>query len=98
MTEGLKARQSRTPSHSFLPEVDYMVVHLILLMNGLRTPFVVAGENLNMPFIGGILRSLGAFFIRRPAGAQGSLGRALRASEIVVGACLWAFEAVCSVM
>ena len=67
----------------------------LLLMNGLRTPFVVAGENLNMPLIGGILRSLGAFFIRRPAGAQ---GRALRACEIVTGACLRALEAVFSVM
>lgn len=32
---------------------------------GIAVPHIVAGENLDMPVVGGILRKGGAFFIRR---------------------------------
>jgi glycerol-3-phosphate O-acyltransferase len=44
---------------------DYLLLSYILHANGLVPPHVAAGVNLNIPGISGILRSGGAFFIRR---------------------------------
>jgi glycerol-3-phosphate O-acyltransferase len=44
---------------------DYMLLHYIVYEQGLHIPHVAAGINLNMPVVGPILRSGGAFFLRR---------------------------------
>jgi glycerol-3-phosphate O-acyltransferase len=45
--------------------IDYLLLSFLLFKNGLSTPHIAAGINLNMPVIGGLLRRGGAFFMRR---------------------------------
>lgn len=45
--------------------VDYLLLSYIIYKRGLRVPLVAAGENLNIPVVGEILRNGGAFFMRR---------------------------------
>lgn len=45
--------------------VDYLLLSYIIYQRGLRVPLVAAGENLNIPVVGEILRNGGAFFMRR---------------------------------
>jgi len=45
--------------------IDYLLLSYLLFRNGLTTPHVAAGINLNMPVIGSLLRRGGAFFMRR---------------------------------
>ncbi len=45
--------------------VDYLLLSYIIYKQGLITPHVAAGNNLNMPILGKILRGGGAFFMRR---------------------------------
>ena len=45
--------------------VDYLLLSYVIHYQGLSVPHIAAGRNLNMPVIGSILRSGGAFFIRR---------------------------------
>ncbi|MBS9779489.1 MAG: glycerol-3-phosphate 1-O-acyltransferase PlsB [Moraxellaceae bacterium] len=45
--------------------VDYLLLSYIIYKQGLSTPYIAAGNNLNMPIIGKILRGGGAFFMRR---------------------------------
>jgi glycerol-3-phosphate O-acyltransferase len=52
-----------TPCHR--SHIDYLLVSYLLYVNGLNVPHIAAGENLNMPVVGRILRRSGAFFIRR---------------------------------
>eukprot|EP00659_Diplonema_papillatum_P006228 gene6228-9537_t len=54
------------PSHK--SHIDYMAVHFLLLRLNLSLPSVAAGNNLDIPFIGGLLKRSGAFFIRRTFG------------------------------
>ncbi|KNC80386.1 hypothetical protein SARC_07253 [Sphaeroforma arctica JP610] len=53
----------------FLPthksHLDYLIILYVCFVHDLPMPAVVAGDNLNMPFIGWLLRHCGAFFIRR---------------------------------
>ena len=53
----------------FLPchrsHIDYCALSYLLYVNGLMVPQVAAGNNLNLPIIGGILRGAGAVFMRR---------------------------------
>ncbi|XP_055848685.1 glycerol-3-phosphate acyltransferase 1, mitochondrial isoform X1 [Episyrphus balteatus] len=53
----------------FLPlhrsHLDYIMVTFILANNDIRSPLVAAGNNLQIPVFGGLLRGLGAFFIKR---------------------------------
>src|SRR5210317_49553 len=44
---------------------DYLLLGYILYEQGLQTPHIAAGINLNMPVVGPILRRGGAFFLRR---------------------------------
>ena len=44
---------------------DYLLLSYIVYHQGLSLPHVAAGINLNMPFIGAILRRGGAFYLRR---------------------------------
>lgn len=45
--------------------IDYLLLSYILYINGYSLPHTAAGINLNIPFVGGILRRCGAFFLRR---------------------------------
>ncbi len=44
---------------------DYLLLSYIVYHQGLSLPHVAAGINLNIPFVGGILRRVGAFYLRR---------------------------------
>lgn len=50
--------------------IDYLLLSYQLYNHGLNVPHIVAGENLNMPVVGRILRGGGAFFIRRSFGGD----------------------------
>jgi glycerol-3-phosphate O-acyltransferase len=45
--------------------IDYLLLSYVIHNEGLAIPCIAAGKNLNMPFIGPVLRKGGAFFIRR---------------------------------
>ncbi|OOS23273.1 glycerol-3-phosphate 1-O-acyltransferase PlsB [Moraxella pluranimalium] len=45
--------------------IDYLLLSYVIYKRGLRIPHVAAGENLNIPVLGELLRSGGAFFMRR---------------------------------
>lgn len=67
----LKAASAKAPGAPliYLPlhrsHLDYILVSFILLNNDIRSPIVAAGNNLRIPVFGGLLRYLGAFFIKR---------------------------------
>lgn len=44
---------------------DYLLLSFIVYREGLSLPHVAAGVNLNIPFVGAILRRGGAFYLRR---------------------------------
>lgn len=52
-----------TPCHR--SHIDYLLLSYVLYNNGLTPPHIAAGKNLNMPFVGPLLRRGGAFFMRR---------------------------------
>ena len=52
-----------TPCHR--SHIDYLLLSYVIYQRGLMVPYIAAGDNLNMPFVGQILRGGGAFFIRR---------------------------------
>ncbi|KAJ3083787.1 hypothetical protein HK102_000908, partial [Quaeritorhiza haematococci] len=56
----------------FLPchksHVDYLVISYVFYRLGLALPHIAAGDNLNLPVVGWILKHAGAFFIRRSWG------------------------------
>ena len=45
--------------------IDYLLLSYVLYHRGLMLPHIAAGDNLDMPFVGGLLRGGGAFFMRR---------------------------------
>mgnify|MGYP001217768456 CR=1 FL=1 len=45
--------------------IDYLALSYILLEKNLMLPHIAAGNNLNLPFLGKVLRGGGAFFMRR---------------------------------
>ncbi len=45
--------------------VDYLLLAYIIFKNGLTLPYIAAGNNLDIPVLGSILRSAVAFYIRR---------------------------------
>lgn len=53
----------------FLPchksHIDYLTVSWLLFRLGISLPAIIAGENLDLPVVGNVLRKGGAFFIRR---------------------------------
>jgi 1-acyl-sn-glycerol-3-phosphate acyltransferase len=51
------------PNHQ--SHIDYIIIHYLYVLSNLDTPLVIAGENLNVPVFGHILKKLGAIFIRR---------------------------------
>ncbi len=52
-----------TPCHR--SHIDYLLLSYVLYQQGMAPPHIAAGINLNIPFIGTLLRRAGAFFIRR---------------------------------
>jgi glycerol-3-phosphate O-acyltransferase len=52
-----------TPCHR--SHIDYLLLSYVVYRHGLVPPHIAAGVNLNLPVIGPILRSGGAFFMRR---------------------------------
>ncbi|KAI8371392.1 uncharacterized protein BYT42DRAFT_622292 [Radiomyces spectabilis] len=54
------------PSHK--SHIDYLVVSYLMFRLGLQIPHIVAGDNLNLPIVGKILKGCGAFYIRREWG------------------------------
>lgn len=51
------------PSHR--SHFDYLLLSYQLFHEGLNIPHIAAGDNLNMPVVGALLRRGGAFFMRR---------------------------------
>lgn len=45
--------------------IDYLLLSFVIYKHGLMVPYIAAGDNLNIPMIGSLLRRSGAFFIRR---------------------------------
>ncbi len=45
--------------------MDYLLLSYVIYKRGLRIPYIAAGDNLNIPVLGELLRSGGAFFMRR---------------------------------
>lgn len=45
--------------------IDYLLLSYILYHRGLMPPHVAAGVNLNLPFVGSLIRRGGGFFLRR---------------------------------
>ena len=68
---GLQRLQRVAESHTvvYLPShrshIDYLLLSYLLFYRGLMIPHIAAGDNLDMPIIGGWLRRGGAFFMRR---------------------------------
>ena len=57
-----------TPCHR--SHLDYLLLSYVLFHRGFMLPHVAAGENLDLPLVGRILRGGGAFFMRRQFGAD----------------------------
>ncbi len=68
--------QRAAPGHEviYVPchrsHIDYLVLSYILYQRGFVPPHIAAGVNLNMPFVGPLLRRGGAFFLRRSFRSQ----------------------------
>ena len=45
--------------------LDFIVLSYVLFQRGYAIPYIASGDNLNLPVVGGILRRLGAFYIKR---------------------------------
>ena len=52
-----------TPCHR--SHIDYLLVSHVLHQEGLMLPHIAAGDNLDLPLVGRVLRGGGAFFMRR---------------------------------
>ncbi len=59
--------------------VDYLLLSYVIFIENLAIPYIAAGNNLNMPVIGRILRGGGAFFIRRSFKDNPLYGAVMRA-------------------
>jgi glycerol-3-phosphate O-acyltransferase len=56
------------PSHK--SHIDYMVVSYIMYRLGVQVPHIIAGDNLDMPVVGKLLKNAGAVYIRREWGGD----------------------------
>lgn len=57
-----------TPCHR--SHLDYLLLSYVLFHRGFMLPHIAAGDNLDLPFVGRILRGGGAFFMRRQFGSD----------------------------
>ncbi|RCH90268.1 hypothetical protein CU098_003351 [Rhizopus stolonifer] len=64
--------QEKKQSLIFLPShkshIDYLVASYLMFRLGIQIPHIVAGDNLDMPVVGKLLKSSGAVYIRREWG------------------------------
>jgi len=51
------------PTHK--SHIDYLLVSYVLFENDISLPVIIAGDNLDLPIVGRLLRYAGALFIRR---------------------------------
>lgn len=51
------------PNHR--SHIDYLILSYLLFTKGIAIPYIAAGDNLDLPILGGLLRRCGAFFMRR---------------------------------
>ncbi|RHZ75921.1 hypothetical protein Glove_208g142 [Diversispora epigaea] len=58
--------------------IDYLVISYIFFRLGLALPHIAAGENLDLPIIGRILKRGGAFYIRRSWGEDQLYGSVVK--------------------
>lgn len=71
VTRGLDAVTAAAETHTLIyvpchrSHIDYLLLSYVLYHHGLMLPHIAAGDNLNMPVVGGMLRRGGAFFMRR---------------------------------
>ncbi len=69
--QGLDTLRTLNETHTlvYVPthrsHIDYLVLSYSLYVNGIMLPHIAAGDNLNMPVLGRLLRQGGAFFMRR---------------------------------
>jgi glycerol-3-phosphate O-acyltransferase len=69
--EGLKHIEDLSLTHTlvYVPShrshLDYLLLSYLLYYENFMVPHIAAGDNLNLPILGGILRRGGAFFMRR---------------------------------
>jgi glycerol-3-phosphate O-acyltransferase len=67
----LDALKQLAPGHEivYVPchrsHMDYLLLSYLLYQHGIVPPHIAAGDNLNLPVIGSLLRRGGAFFLRR---------------------------------
>ncbi|KAG1520109.1 hypothetical protein G6F52_007976 [Rhizopus delemar] len=66
--------QEKKESLIFLPShkshIDYLVVSYLMFRLGIQIPHIIAGDNLDLPVVGKILKSSGAVWIRREWGGD----------------------------
>ncbi|MEM7220073.1 MAG: glycerol-3-phosphate 1-O-acyltransferase PlsB [Pseudomonadota bacterium] len=68
---GLERVRELAASHTLIyapchrSHVDYLLLSYLLHYHGLSLPHIAAGDNLNLPVVGPLLRRGGAFFMRR---------------------------------
>ena len=71
VVNGLKGVREHAPENTlvYVPShrshIDYLLLSYQLFHAGLSLPHIAAGDNLNMPIVGPLLRRGGAFFMRR---------------------------------
>ncbi len=65
--------------------VDYLLLSYVIYTENLAIPYIAAGSNLNVPFIGRILRGGGAYFIRRSFKDNALYSAVLRAYVFQLG-------------
>ena len=51
------------PNHR--SHIDYLILSYLLFKEGIAIPYIAAGDNLDLPILGALLRRCGAFFMRR---------------------------------
>jgi len=69
---------------------DFILVTFACYANHIQAPFIAAGDNFRIPFIGWLAKKLGAFFIRRKLEGTSQLYKALLAeyvTQILEGGC-----------
>lgn len=69
--KGLERMSQRLEGHTIIyvpshrSHVDYLLLSFLLFQHGRMIPHIAAGDNLDLPVVGNILRRGGAFFMRR---------------------------------
>ena len=85
--EVMKQAAERKVPVLYLPlhrsHLDYIVLMWVICMSGIPSPFVAAGDNLNIPLVGTFFRNFGAFFIRRKEGPDHELYKTIMGEYLI---------------